>query len=47
MHQRGLKADPIMLSDSKEVNQEVGFENNKNFNITFDTLLNEEQRFMT
>ena len=47
VHQRDPLADPIILSDSEKVNQEIDLENDDKFDMAFDALLDEELKQMT
>ena len=47
VHQRDPIADPIILSDSEEVNQEIDLENDDKFDMAFNALLDEELKQMT
>ena len=47
VHQRDPIADPIILSDSEEVNQEIDFENDDKFDMAFNALLDEELKQMS
>ena len=47
VHQHDPIVNPIILSDSEEVDQEIDLENDDKFDMAFDALLDEELKQMT